>query len=192
MRNLIVNRIKWIFFLLSFKQGSFITRLRVRANSYNSFSLHYSSKIRNNVNFNFIDKSSRVSISKNTDIGKNTEFNIFGKLSIGDNSFINSNGYIIVGNSVYIGNNVLIGPYVKILGANHNFSRSDLPIIEQGHSLSDIIINDNVWVGANVIILPGVTIGRGAILAAGSVVTKNVNDNAIVAGNPARFIKERK
>lgn len=112
-------------------------------------------------------------------------------LSIGYNVSINDNFWVNAAGGVEIGNNVLIGPSVIIHSANHNFSRIDIPINKQGHTKEKVIIKDNVWIGARVTILPGVTIGKSAILAAGSVITKDVEPYTIVGGVPAKIIKRR-
>ena len=86
-----------------------------------------------------------------------------------------------------------MGPNVTVLTRNHAFSRTDIPMNQQGMSeVRPVTISDDVWIGANVIILPGVCVGRGAIIGAGAVVTKNVPEYAIVAGNPAKIVKYRK
>jgi maltose O-acetyltransferase len=91
-----------------------------------------------------------------------------------------------------MGDNVMMGPDVIILTGNHVYDSRLLPMRLQGGSEDKpVVINDDVWIGARVIILPGVHIGRGAILGAGAVVTENVPEYAIVAGNPARVIKQR-
>jgi maltose O-acetyltransferase len=92
-----------------------------------------------------------------------------------------------------IGNDVMMGPEVIIITRNHEFSDLTTPMRLQGH-LEDrqVTIGDDVWIGTRVIILPGVTVGRGAIIGAGAVVTKDVPEYAIVAGNPARIIGNRK
>ena len=92
--------------------------------------------------------------------------------------------------SIIIEDDVLIGSGVHIYVENHNFSDPDTPIYYQGHSQAKkVIIKRGAWIGANVIILPGVEIGKNAIIGAGSVVTKNIPDNVIVAGNPAKLIR---
>ena len=111
-------------------------------------------------------------------------------ISIGDNSGIGVNAWI--SGYTRIGANVMMGPDVVILATNHNFERTDVPMIQQGHKpAAAICIGDDVWIGARVIILPGVTVGSGAIIGAGAVVTKDVPQWAITAGNPARVIRFR-
>lgn len=93
---------------------------------------------------------------------------------------------------VSIGSDVMMGPDCCIFTSNHCFSRLDIPMREQGFTKpNEVIIGDDVWIGARVIILPGVHIGKGSILGAGSVVTHDVDEYTIVGGNPARFIKHR-
>jgi galactoside O-acetyltransferase len=78
-----------------------------------------------------------------------------------------------------------------IQGANHNFERLDIPICQQGHSPSFVVIEDNVWIAAHCVILPGVRIHSGAVIAAGAVVSKDVPANAVAAGVPARVLRYR-
>ena len=91
-----------------------------------------------------------------------------------------------------VGKDVMMGPYVVIVGDSHEFSRIDIPMRLQGlKKYRPVRIEDDVWIGARTIILPGLTIGKGAIIGAGSVVTKDVPPYAICVGNPARVIKYR-
>jgi maltose O-acetyltransferase len=113
------------------------------------------------------------------------------KVALGDNSNIGQNAQLL--GPVSIGANVMMGPEVLIFTNNHCFERTDVPMIDQG--LSEVLpvkIEDDVWIGARVIILPGVTIGSGSIIGAGSIVTKSVPPFSIAAGNPAKVIKIRK
>ena len=106
------------------------------------------------------------------------------RVSIGKNVIINKGATFISPGKVEIEDNVLIGPEVKIATVDHDFS--------DRHNLmhfAKVTIRNNAWVGIGAIILPGVTIGRNAVVAAGAVVTKDVPDNAVVAGNPAKLIK---
>ena len=113
-----------------------------------------------------------------TDCGKN--------IHIGENVFINSNCTMQDQGGVYIGDDVLIGHNVCILTLNHDFE------IEKRAELhpSSIHIKNKAWIGSNATILPGVTIGEGAIVAAGAVVTKDVDAKTIVGGVPAKLIKK--
>lgn len=92
---------------------------------------------------------------------------------------------------IYIGNDVAIGPNVVIRASNHCFLSSDIPIVQQGHSAGQITIEDDVWIGANAVILCNVVIKKGSIVGAGSVVTKDVLESSVVAGNPAKLIRYR-
>jgi len=112
------------------------------------------------------------------------------EIEIGDNSGIGLNARL--SGPITIGANVMMGPDVMIYTANHNTARTDIPMIQQGDSdHNPVIIEDDVWIGARAILLPGVHIGKGAIIAAGSIVTKDVPPYTIVGGNPARAIKQR-
>ena len=112
------------------------------------------------------------------------------RISIGDFSGIGKNS-MIQGN-VTIGSHVMIGPELYIYTQNHAFDRVDIPMDQQGFSeMKPVEIGDDVWIGSRVTILPGVKIGKGAIIGASAVVTKDVPEYAVVGGNPARILKYR-
>ncbi|MBB5636591.1 maltose O-acetyltransferase [Pedobacter cryoconitis] len=112
------------------------------------------------------------------------------KLTLGDHSGVGRNAW--VRGEVTIGNYVLMAPNVVILTQNHIFDRIDIPILEQGTTAEKpVVIEDDCWICQNVIILPGITIGKGSVIAAGAVVTKNVAPYSIMGGNPAKLIKHR-
>jgi acetyltransferase-like isoleucine patch superfamily enzyme len=112
-------------------------------------------------------------------------------LIIGNNVGISQHAFIGVRGTIRIGNNVIIGPYVTIYAANHNFSDPNQFIITQGENRKGICIGDDCWLGTGCKVLDGVSIGIGSIVAAGAVVTKDVPDYSIVAGVPAKVIKQR-
>ena len=115
----------------------------------------------------------------------------YGQLSVGSNTSINSNTIIAVMEKVVIGNNVMIAPNVYILDVDHNFENRALPIAEQGYKTAPVVIEDDVWVGTGAVITKGVHIGKGAIIGANSVVTKDIPSYGIVGGVPAKLIKMR-
>jgi acetyltransferase-like isoleucine patch superfamily enzyme len=92
---------------------------------------------------------------------------------------------------VQIGDRALIGYGTKIISSNHVIPPNRGSIFHAGYDKRPVVIGKDVWIGANVIILPGRTIGEGAVIAAGSVVTKNVEPYTIVGGNPAKLIRRR-
>ena len=112
-------------------------------------------------------------------------------LIVGNNVGLNHHCFIGVRGKVFIGNNTIFGPGVKIFSENHNFEKLHIPIRKQGAVRKDVVIEDDVWVGANSVVLAGIKIGTGAIIAAGSILTKDVPPYAIVGGVPAKVIKYR-
>jgi maltose O-acetyltransferase len=109
---------------------------------------------------------------------------------VGDRAQVGDNSRI--GPCTKIGNDVLMGPDVVIMTTSHAFEDPDIPINQQGaRAISPVEIGDDVWIGTRVIILPGVKIGRGAVIGAGSIVTKSIPAYAIAAGVPARVVKSR-
>ncbi|RJQ60599.1 MAG: acyltransferase [Stygiobacter sp.] len=131
------------------------------------------------------------SCGKKLNIASNCVIEVPQNIEVGNNVGLNVNCWISGGGGLFIGNDVLIGPNVIIHSANHKFDRLDIPIRLQGHEFKKIIIEDDVWVGAGTIILAGVTVHKGAILAAGAVVTQDVPSLAIVGGVPAKILKYR-
>jgi len=106
------------------------------------------------------------------------------KIRFGDRVYLNINCTLLDGGEIEIGNDVLIGPNVQILTINHPMI--SLERLERKNLASNVSIGNNVWIGAGAIILPGLEIGDGAVIAAGSVVTQAVEDYDLVAGNPAK------
>ena len=93
---------------------------------------------------------------------------------------------------IVIEDDALIGSGVHIYTANHELSDRDIPIAKQGHrEARDVVLRVGSWIGANAIILPGVEIGAGAVVGAGSIVSRSIPEGCIAAGNPARVIRNR-
>lgn len=109
-------------------------------------------------------------------------------IKIGKNFYANHNCVILDVNRVTIGDNVLFGPNVQVYTATHPLNPEERNSgVEMGYPIE---IGDNVWVGGGAIICPGVKIGKNAVIAAGSVVIKDIPENVLVGGNPAKVIKE--
>lgn len=109
-------------------------------------------------------------------------------ISIGENFFANFNLTILDEARVTIGDNAFIGPNVSIFTACHPIAPDER---NTGAEWAEpVIIGHNVWIGGDASILPGVTIGNNVVIGAGSVVTRDVPDDVVVAGNPARIIKQ--
>lgn len=123
-------------------------------------------------------------------VRKGAFFGTGAEIEIGDNSQIGDHAYL--SRDVKIGRDVLMGQNVRILTTAHVFEDPTATIFSQGYrERRPVHIGDDVWIGACCIILPGITIGSGAVIGAGSVVTHDVAPMALVAGNPARFIRQR-
>ncbi|WMJ73328.1 acyltransferase [Cytophagaceae bacterium ABcell3] len=116
--------------------------------------------------------------------------NGMGAVSIGSNSRIGISDVII--GPVTIGNHVILAQNVVVSGLNHAYEDLHTPICKQKCTTSEIVIEDESWIGANAVITSGVTIGKHSVVAAGSVVTKDVPPYSIVGGNPAKVIKQYK
>ena len=114
----------------------------------------------------------------------------WGGIVLGNGSGLGVN--CLVHGPLVIGNNVMMGPDVVILTHSHNIDRVDVPMGQQGSWVRKVTIGNDVWIGMRSIIMPGITIGDGAIIGAGAVVTKDVPDYAVVGGVPARIIRFRK
>jgi acetyltransferase-like isoleucine patch superfamily enzyme len=113
-------------------------------------------------------------------------------LRVGDYSNIGPYCYIGCSGFVEIGNNVMMSPRVSLYAENHNFGSSDQPMKEQGVTRGFVKIEDDCWIASHAVVLSGVTVGRGSIVAAGSVVTRDVAPYSIVAGVPAKLVSMRR
>lgn len=113
--------------------------------------------------------------------------NAVGDVIIGDYTRVGLHNTII--GPVTIGNHVNLAQGITVTALNHNFSEADKRIDEQGVSTGQVVIGDDVWIGANAVVLPNVSIGRHCVIAAGAIVTKDVPDGCVVAGVPAKIIK---
>lgn len=124
----------------------------------------------------------------NVNIERRANFGSGIDVEIGDNSGL---GFRCVVPSV-IGDNVMMGPYVYVFQNNHRYDRTDIPMNQQGHTeRKRVVVGDDVWIGAFVKILPGRTIKKGSIVAAGCVLCKDFPEYSIVGGNPSNLIKSR-
>lgn len=127
---------------------------------------------------------------KNVNIERGAHFSMGNGIRIGNASGLGVN--CLVHGPLEIGENVMMGPDVAIFTHTHKYDRTDIPMCEQGSSISKVTIGNDVWIGMRAIIMPGVTIGNGVIIGAGAVVTKDVPDFAVVGGVPAKVIRYRK
>ena len=133
----------------------------------------------------------------------------YRKFSLGDYSVVesfacinNAVGDVIIGDHTRIGlHNTIIGPVtigshvnlaqgITITALNHNFDNPEKRIDEQGVSTTPVFLGDDIWIGANAVVLPGVSIGNHSVVAAGAVVTKDVPPHSLVAGVPAKIIRQ--
>ncbi|MFM0816926.1 sugar O-acetyltransferase [Streptococcus suis] len=124
-----------------------------------------------------IDKSVVINTPFQTDFGRHIHF--------GKDIYINKDVFMVDLGGIYIEDKVLIGPRAKLISVNHPLKAEDRHKLE----LKSVRIQENAWIGADATILPGVTIGKNAVVAAGAIVTKDVPDNSLVAGVPAKIIK---
>ncbi|KKN50694.1 hypothetical protein LCGC14_0630030 [marine sediment metagenome] len=153
-------------------------------------STRFAGKISKKLRYNFA-RSLFKKCGKYVNIENRCWFGTGEQIEIGDFSGIGSRCQIY--GPVKMGKYIMMGPEVIILTQNHKFSDISVPMVKQGYQkIKQVIIEDDVWIGARSVILPGVKIGTGSIIGVGSVVTKNIEPYSIVAGVPAKLIKKRK
>jgi len=171
-------------------------KTRISFSSYlkgiENISLGRKVKINHNV---YLDCSNNGKINLNDNVTLNHFCQLQarkGSITFGINSEMNNFSLIYSGGSnIIIGNNVLIGPRVNIIGYSHEFSEKSIPIREQKCISKNIYIEDDVWIGAQCTIFAGIRIGKGSVIGAGSIVTKDILPFTINVGNPCTKIKNR-
>jgi len=135
-----------------------------------------------------------ISLANNIYIGHNTILKGYYKnyLEIGEGTWIGQNCFLHSAGKLKIGKAVGIGPCVKILSSYHMDSDINIPVMHNTIEFEEVVVKDGVDIGVGAIILPGVRIGKGSIIGAGSVITRDVEEYTVVAGNPARLLRKRK
>lgn len=111
-----------------------------------------------------------------------------GHIHIGDRTRIGI-GCVLIG-PIRVGNDVMLAQNIVLSGLNHSYEDIHMPISQQPCTTAEIVIEDEVWIGANAVLTAGVRIGKHSVVAAGSIVTKNIPPYSIAVGNPARIIKQ--
>lgn len=127
----------------------------------------------------------QLSVADYAHIWQPWKLHVTGPVRIGRYNQVNCTG------EVHIGPNTIIGPFVLISSTNHRFEDPEVPIRDQGLEPATTTIRGNTWIGAHAVITAGVTIGTGVVVAAGAVVTKDVPDDVVVGGVPARVLRPR-
>ncbi len=115
-----------------------------------------------------------------------------GSITLGDFVSIGRNALLSAIAAIKIGDNCSIGPYATILASGHDWSDPDTPVLLQGRAIGDIVIENNVWLGAHVTVMDGVTIGANSVIAVGAIVSQDIPPYSIAAGSPARVVRKRK
>ena len=134
-----------------------------------------------------------IEIGNNIYVGHNSILKAYhkNKLIIKDDTWIGQSCYFHSAGGIEIGRAVGIGPEVKILSSTHVEGELDYPIICNDLSFKKVIIGDGCDIGIGSIILPGITVGQGSIIGAGSVITKDIPEYCVYAGNPAKLLRKR-
>jgi acetyltransferase-like isoleucine patch superfamily enzyme len=151
-------------------------------------------KIINFYNYGHIRPKRLIQMGKSSSIAPNVSLRNGARIKIGENCRIGERSYLWAGNTtgrIIIGDHVSLAPEVFITAADYQFE-PDVSFRDQPMRERDVVIGDGVWLGARVTVTSGVTIGAGCIVGAGAVVTKDLPENAIAAGVPARIISNRK
>jgi maltose O-acetyltransferase len=132
------------------------------------------------------------SCGRNVNVHRLARFGSGKNIQIGNKSNLGFNIYVNGRGGVNIGDNVLMGHDIIIYSGTHTFKSLDVPIQEQDMRYEPVYIGDDVWIGARTIIMPGITIGKGCVIGANSVVVKDIEPYSVAAGSPARIIKKRR
>lgn len=168
------------------RQRAFYVLMGLKYYLGNNFFAHFPNEW---VRSTYLRKVLRVSIGKDTHVSMRvfvTGYPVHANIRIGDNCVINRESYLDGRVGIFIGNNVNVSFQACLLSLHHDHNQPAFPAIG-----GPVTIRDHAWIGARAIILPGVTVGEGAVVAAGAVVTRDVGDYEVVGGVPAKKIGER-
>jgi acetyltransferase-like isoleucine patch superfamily enzyme len=144
-------------------------------------------------NYTHVSERRKLVLGTQVRIAPNVSFSNAERIWVGDMSHIGAHCTIWAGprtGRIILGRNALLGPEVFLTAANYQMS-PEMPIMDQPSDEADIIVGDDVWLGARVMVLPGVTIGDGCVVGAASVVTKDLPPGSVAVGNPARIVGQR-
>lgn len=172
---------------MNFNSGGVICKLLLQAKFFLVALLNFTYNVVPNPLRNFYIRCFGIRIGKGSCIHRGCKFFHVGNVSIGNNTVINFGCYLDNRRGIHIGNNVGIAHDTKIYTLGHDIE--DPKFCTKG---APVYIGDDVFCFSNVLIMPGVTVGKGAVVLAGSVVTKDVEPWMVVGGNPAVKIRERK
>lgn len=132
----------------------------------------------------------RIQIGREVMFMQDCTLHLYGDVRIGDRCYFNRGCYLVAHERLHIGAGCIVGQRVSIHDQDHRMTPLEMHPGDRGYDSAPVIIEDNVWIGAHAVILKGVHIGRGAVIAAGAVVTKDVPAYALAGGVPARVIKQ--
>ena len=187
----IIIKILYIFNFFLFKRKLALTST-LKKGRRSRFIMNNHSSI-NSYSYVDLGNDSIFKIGSKSSIGRFSEISITAKSSliIGEKVFIGERANIRARAPISIGNYCRIAQGVSIISGQYKYKRADILIIEQGFESNPVVNEEDVWLGAGATVLMGVRIGKGAIVAAGAIVTKDVSDYNIVAGCPAKVIGNR-
>ena len=134
-----------------------------------------------------------ITIGDGVFVGRNTILSCKnGDIVIEDRANIGFNCEIFSASRVRVGKSILMAAYTYLVGGDHLYDRTDMPVLEQGRTARGIDVDDNVWLGTHVVVTDGARIGRDAIVGAGAVVVGEIPEFAIATGIPAKVIRDRR
>lgn len=186
--------IEALFFCLNMFWIKISSRVRVFFLTLRGFQIHPSVLIGMHTTF-FQSRSKSITLRENARIGIGVRIKVgfSGKITIGELVLIDDYCFITAHEKIQIGKGTMVAANVYIVDFNHRYPLTEYRAYddkEEGYTTKPVIIEDYVWVGANSVILPGVTIGKGSVVGAGSIVTKSIPPYSIAFGNPAKVIRK--
>ena len=138
------------------------------------------------------DANAGITIASGTFVGRNTILSCKnGDIVLGEGANIGFNCEVFSAARVEIGARALLAAYCYVIGGDHDWKDAGRPVLEQGRTAAGVVIGEGAWLGAGVKVLDGIRVGRGAIVGAGAVVSRDVPDDAIAVGVPARVVGSR-